>query len=93
MIIGFICKGNNTALIGFTERLKPTKYMDYVLIIAGFILVIKGSDWLVDGASSGQGLNISDLVIGLTVVAFGTSAPELAINIFLRLPMKVLNWP
>ena len=67
--------------------------MDYVLIIAGFILVIKGSDWLVDGASSlAKRLNISDLVIGLTVVAFGTSAPELAINI-LRLPMKVLNWP
>ena len=57
--------------------------MDYVLIIAGFILVIKGSDWLVDGASSlAKRLNISDLVIGLTVVAFGTSAPELAINIF-----------
>ena len=49
----------------------------------GFIILIKGADWLVDGASSlARRLKISDLVIGLTVVAFGTSTPELFVNIF-----------
>ena len=50
--------------------------MEYVLLIIGFVLVLKGADWLVNGASSlAKRLNVSDLVIGLTVVAFGTSAP------------------
>jgi len=54
----------------------------YTLFIIGFIFLIKGADFLVDGASSIAGrLNISDLVIGLTVVAFGTSTPELFVNI------------
>jgi len=54
-----------------------------VLLVIGFILLIKGADFLVDGASSvGRRLNVSDLVIGLTVVAFGTSTPELFVNIF-----------
>ena len=57
--------------------------MYYVLLIIGFALLIKGADFLVDGASSvGRRLNVSDLVIGLTVVAFGTSTPELFVNIF-----------
>jgi len=57
--------------------------MYYVLLIIGFVLLIKGADFLVDGASSvGRRLNVSDLVIGLTVVAFGTSTPELFVNIF-----------
>lgn len=47
----------------------------YILFIIGLIFLIKGADFLVDGASSIAGrLNISDLVIGLTVVAFGTSS-------------------
>jgi cation:H+ antiporter len=55
----------------------------YVLLIVGFVLLIKGADFLVDGASSiARTLKVSDLVIGLTVVAFGTSAPELVVNIF-----------
>ena len=54
----------------------------YVLLIAGFILLIKGADFLVEGASSiARRFNVSDLVIGLTVVAFGTSSPELFVNI------------
>jgi cation:H+ antiporter len=57
--------------------------MNFVLLVIGFVLVLKGADWLVDGASTlAKKLNVSDLVIGLTVVSFGTSAPELAINIF-----------
>jgi cation:H+ antiporter len=52
-----------------------------VLIIIGFLLLIKGADWLVNGASSlAKKNNISDLAIGLTIVAFGTSAPELVVN-------------
>jgi cation:H+ antiporter len=54
----------------------------YVLLIVGLVLLIKGADLLVDGASSlGKRLHVSDLVIGLTVVAFGTSAPELFVNL------------
>ncbi|MBY5958634.1 calcium/sodium antiporter [Membranicola marinus] len=52
-----------------------------ILIIAGFTSLIFGANWLVDGASSLAKKNhISDLVIGLTIVAFGTSAPELVVN-------------
>ncbi|MFH0798042.1 MAG: calcium/sodium antiporter [Candidatus Woesearchaeota archaeon] len=55
----------------------------YVLFALGFALVVKGAGWLVDGASAiAKRFNVPDLVIGLTIVAFGTSAPELAVNIF-----------
>jgi cation:H+ antiporter len=53
-----------------------------ILLILGFVLVIKGADFLVTGGSSlAKKLHVSDLVIGLTVVAFGTSLPELSVNI------------
>lgn len=52
------------------------------MLVAGFILLIKGADLLVDGSSSvAKRFGISDLIIGLTIVAFGTSAPELVVNI------------
>lgn len=52
------------------------------LLIIGFILLIKGADYFVDGASSmATKLGIPQIVIGLTIVAFGTSAPEAAISI------------
>lgn len=46
------------------------------------VLLLKGADWLVDGSSAlAKRLKISDIVIGLTVVAFGTSAPEFVVNL------------
>ncbi len=57
--------------------------MQFILLAIGFALLIKGADFLVSGAASiAKKLGISALVIGLTVVAFGTSAPELIVNIF-----------
>ena len=53
--------------------------LPYILLIVGFVLLIKGADFLVNGASSiARRFNVSGLVIGLTIVAFGTSTPELA---------------
>lgn len=53
-----------------------------VSLVVGFILLVKGADYFVEGASSiAKGLHIPAIVIGLTVVAFGTSAPELAVSI------------
>ncbi len=55
--------------------------LDITFIVVGFVFLIKGADWLVGGASGlAKKHNVSDLVIGLTIVAFGTSAPELVVN-------------
>ncbi len=52
------------------------------LLVAGFVLLTKGGDFLVGGSSSiAKHFNIPELVIGLTIVSFGTSAPELLVNI------------
>lgn len=52
-----------------------------IFIIFGFVALVKGADWLVDGASAiAKQFGISDLIIGLTVVAFGTSMPEFVVN-------------
>ena len=57
-------------------------FIPYALLIVGFVFLIKGADFLVEGASSiARRFNVSDLVIGLTVVAFGTSTPELFVNV------------
>jgi cation:H+ antiporter len=57
--------------------------LTYFLFVLGFGILIKGADWLVDGASSlAKRLKIPVIVIGLTIVAFGTSAPEMVVNIF-----------
>ncbi len=56
--------------------------LNIVLLIVGFILLIKGADVFVEGASKVAAmLNIPQIVIGLTIVAFGTSAPEAAVSI------------
>jgi cation:H+ antiporter len=52
-----------------------------LLLLAGFALLIKGADLFVDGAARlARGLNVAPMAVGLTVVAFGTSAPELFVN-------------
>ncbi|TRX58623.1 calcium/sodium antiporter [Fulvivirga sp. M361] len=54
----------------------------YLLFIVGFVFLIKGADLLVDGATSiGKKFNVSSIVIGLTIVSFGTSLPELLVNL------------
>ncbi|MCK4550727.1 MAG: calcium/sodium antiporter [Candidatus Aenigmarchaeota archaeon] len=56
--------------------------LEYAFFVIGFAVLLKGADFLVEGASSlAKKLKVSDMVIGLTVVAFGTSMPELVINI------------
>lgn len=57
-------------------------FLNILLLIIGFILLIKGADAFVDGASStAQNFRVSKMLIGLTIIAFGTSAPELAVSI------------
>jgi cation:H+ antiporter len=54
----------------------------YVLFVAGFVVLIKGADFLVEGASAiAKRIGLSDIVIGLTIVSFGTSLPELLVGI------------
>ena len=56
--------------------------MEYVLLVVGFILLIKGADFFVEGSSSlAQILKVPSVVIGLTIVAMGTSAPEASVSI------------
>lgn len=56
--------------------------MDYLLIVVGFVLLVFGANYLVDGAVGiAKRFNVPSLVIGLTIVAFGTSAPELVVNL------------
>lgn len=55
--------------------------VDILILIVGFVALIKGADIFVDGSSSlAKHYKISGLIIGLTIVAFGTSAPELAVS-------------
>ena len=53
-----------------------------IYLVVGFVLLVKGADFFVEGASSiARRLRIPTIVIGLTIVAFGTSAPELAVSL------------
>jgi len=57
-------------------------FLTYSLFVAGFYFLIKGANWLVEGSSSlAKKFKVSDLMIGLTIVSFGTSAPELFVNL------------
>lgn len=56
--------------------------MNYILLLIGFALLVKGADYFVDGSSNiAKKLRIPSLIIGLTIVTFGTSAPEAAVSI------------
>ena len=56
--------------------------INIILLIVGFVILIKGADLFVDGASAVAGnFKISKILIGLTIVAFGTSAPEFAVSV------------
>lgn len=57
-------------------------YLPYLLLPLGFVLLVKGADFLVDGASGfARRFGIPELIIGLTIVALGTSMPELVVNV------------
>ncbi|MFI3316745.1 MAG: calcium/sodium antiporter [Rikenellaceae bacterium] len=57
--------------------------MDIILIVAGLLLVLGGANYMTDGSAAlAKRFNISEFVIGLTVVALGTSAPELVVSLF-----------
>lgn len=56
--------------------------LQFIQFLLGFIILIKGADFLVSGSTSlGKKFGLSDLVIGLTIVSFGTSTPELLVNL------------
>ena len=60
-----------------------TSLIPLLLLIVGFVALILGANWLVNGATSvGIRAKLSPLIIGLTIVAFGTSLPEMIVNIF-----------
>lgn len=57
-------------------------FLQIILLIIGFIILIKGADFFVDGASGiAENFHVSKMLIGLTIVAFGTSAPEFAVSV------------
>lgn len=57
-------------------------FIALLMLAAGFVLLIKGADFLIDGSVAiAKNLGISELLIGLTIVALGTSAPELAVSV------------
>lgn len=56
--------------------------LNLILLIFGFVILIKGADWFVDGSSGiATNFKISKMIIGLTIVSFGTSAPEFAVSV------------
>ncbi|MBM7649933.1 cation:H+ antiporter [Bacillus ectoiniformans] len=60
--------------------------MTYIWLLVGFVLLIKGADFFVSGSSSiARALRVSPLLIGLTIVAFGTSSPEATVSILAAL--------
>lgn len=60
--------------------------MSYILLVIGFILLIKGADYFVDSASEiARKLHVSPLIVGLTIVSLGTSAPEAVVSIIAAL--------
>ena len=57
-------------------------FLHILLLALGFLMLVKGADWFVDGtAGIAEKMGIPQLVVGLTIVAMGTSAPEAAVSI------------
>jgi cation:H+ antiporter len=57
--------------------------LSIILLLTGFVILIVGAEKLVDAASGlANNYGIPNIVIGLTIVAFGTSAPEMVVNVF-----------
>ena len=64
------------------EYLSMEMIVQILLLALGFVMLVKGADWFVDGASGiAEKFHIPQLIIGLTIVAMGTSAPEAAVSI------------
>ena len=56
--------------------------LDFILLVVGFVVLVKGADFFVDGASAvADNFKVPKIFIGLTIVAFGTSAPEFAVSV------------
>lgn len=63
--------------------------MEYIILIIGFVLLIKGADFFVEGSSSvAKQLRVPSMIIGLTIVAMGTSLPECSVSITAALAHK-----
>ncbi|RPH28478.1 MAG: hypothetical protein EHM93_18770 [Bacteroidales bacterium] len=57
--------------------------INILFLFGGIVLILFSANWMVEGASAlAKKIGISDMVVGLTIVSFGTSAPELAVSIF-----------
>lgn len=66
----------------FWPQIKNQMIVDILLLIAGLLLILGGANYLTDGSAAvARRFGLSDLIVGLTIVAFGTSAPELTISV------------
>ena len=75
-------KASIIRLFNYRKYFRGVIKINYLLLIIGFYLLIKGADLFVDGASAiAKKLKVPSILIGLTIVAFGTSAPEAAVSI------------
>ena len=69
-------------IFSYFAALPQSVIISIIMLIGGFFLLIKGADYFVDGSSSlAAKMKIPSLIVGLTIVAMGTSAPELAVSI------------
>ena len=67
---------------GKQEGKRMEMILQMVLLALGFLMLVKGADWFVDGASGiAERFGIPQLVVGLTIVAMGTSMPEAAVSV------------
>ena len=77
-----------------SQLLSVSPVIPYIVLVIGFILLVKGADYFVEGCSGIAKLfHIPTIIIGLTVAAFGTSAPEAAVSIIAALTSPFLSFP